>query len=215
VPFYECLGVEPVERVASPLDVPSDLGGSGRQSEVRGVLRRWALLTHPTVAHVRCCRPSRRAAQPALEGTPTSDCAARSVAPANAGQRHAERFRFRTMSRTEDLSVGPLAQGIFRRQRGAAEPGVPVRRVPLRKRGRLERLHVRPQPRAWRARRHGRDLPIERAALDEQRRRPPVEEVHGARRYACANTLTRPGSPSHSTTVKPWSSTRRGRELVS
>jgi hypothetical protein len=109
----------------------------------------------------------------------------------------------------------PLAQGIFRRQRGAAEPGVAVRREPLRERGRLERLHMRPQPRVWPARRHGRNVPIGRAALDEQRRRRQVKDVHGERRYARANTHTRPGSPLHSTTARPWSPTRCGRELVS
>jgi serine-type D-Ala-D-Ala carboxypeptidase (penicillin-binding protein 5/6) len=35
------------------------------------------------------------------------------------------------------------------------------------------------------------------------------------RRYARANTLTAPGPPLHSTMVRPWSSTRRGREFVS
>lgn len=35
------------------------------------------------------------------------------------------------------------------------------------------------------------------------------------RRYARANTLTCPGPPLHSTTFRPWSSTRRGREFVS
>ena len=42
-----------------------------------------------------------------------------------------------------------------------------------------------------------------------------LEGTPGERRYARANTLTRPASPLHSTTVRPWSSTRRGREFVS
>lgn len=41
-----------------------------------------------------------------------------------------------------------------------------------------------------------------------RRRRRQVEDVHGERRYARANTLTRRDSPLHSTTLKPWSSTR-------
>jgi hypothetical protein len=48
------------------------------------------------------------------------------------------------------------------------------------------------------------------------RQRPPhMEGTFDERRHARANTLTRPGSPLHPTTVRPWSSTRRGREFVS
>ena len=46
-------------------------------------------------------------------------------------------------------------------------------------------------------------------------RDPVLEGTFDERRYARASTLARPGSASHSTTVRPWSSTRRGREFVS
>ena len=46
-------------------------------------------------------------------------------------------------------------------------------------------------------------------------RDPALEGTFDERRYARASTLTRPGSPWHSTTVRPWSWTRRVRELVS
>ena len=46
-------------------------------------------------------------------------------------------------------------------------------------------------------------------------REPALEGAFDERRYERANTLTRPGLPLHSTTVRPWSSTRRVRELVS
>jgi len=44
---------------------------------------------------------------------------------------------------------------------------------------------------------------------------PALEGTFDERRYARANTLTRPGSPLHSRTVRPWSSTSRGREPAS
>ena len=42
-----------------------------------------------------------------------------------------------------------------------------------------------------------------------------LEGTFGERRHARATTLARPGSPLHSTTVRPWSSARRESELVS
>jgi len=46
-------------------------------------------------------------------------------------------------------------------------------------------------------------------------REPALEGTLDEPGYERASTLTRPGSPLHSTTVRPWSSTSRGRELVS
>ena len=57
--------------------------------------------------------------------------------------------------------------------------------------------------------------PSEASALRINKTQEVATDAQGKRRYARANRLTRPGSLLHSTTVKPWSSTRRGRELVS
>ena len=46
-------------------------------------------------------------------------------------------------------------------------------------------------------------------------RDPALEGTSGERRHERASTLTRPGPALHWTTVRPWSSTRRVRELVS
>jgi hypothetical protein len=46
-------------------------------------------------------------------------------------------------------------------------------------------------------------------------RDPALEGTFSERRYERANTLRRPGSTLHSTTVRPWSSTKRVREFVS
>jgi len=46
-------------------------------------------------------------------------------------------------------------------------------------------------------------------------RDPVLEGTFDGRRHERASTLTRPGSALHSTTVRPWSSTKPVREFAS